>query len=92
MKKFLLILAMLPTLASAQHYYHHNHRPHWRYQNNAWTWMVPAVIGGVVVYEATKNPPPQPIIVQQPPQENCTAWTEIQTPDGRIVRERVCQK
>jgi hypothetical protein len=93
MKKFLLILALIPFLAQAQHYHHHNHRPHWRYSGGTWNWMVPALIGGIVVYEASKQPAPQPIIIQQQqPQENCTPWTEVQTPDGRIYRERTCQK
>ena len=92
MKKFLAILLLLPTLALAQHYHHHNHQPHWRYSGGSWNWMVPALIGGIVVYEASKQPAPQPIIIQQQPQENCTPWTEVQTPDGRIYRERTCQK
>ena len=93
MKKFLAILLLLPTLALAQHYHHHNHRPHWQYSGGTWNWMVPALIGGIVVYEASKQPAPQPIIIQQQqPQENCTPWTEVQTPDGRIYRERTCQK
>jgi len=94
MKKLLLILALLPTFAFAQHYHHHNHRPHWRYQGGNWHWMVPAIIGGVVVYEATKQPAPQPPIVIQQTQttETCGPWTEVQTPDGKTYRERTCQK
>ena len=94
MKKLLLVLALLlPTLAFAQHYHHHNHRPHWRYQNGGWSWMVPAVIGGVVVYEIAKQQPPT-VVIQQPPTqpEVCGPWTEVQTPDGKIYRERTCQK
>jgi hypothetical protein len=92
MKKLLLVLALFPTLAFAQHYHHHGFQgPHWRYQGDRWYWMVPAIVGGVVVYEATK--PSQPIVIQQTvPQETCTAWTEIQQPDGKIYRERTCTK
>ena len=93
MKKLLLALVLiLPTLALSQHY-HHNHRPHWRYQNGGWSWMVPAVIGGVVVYEIAKQQPPT-VVIQQPPTqpETCGPWTEVQTPDGKIYRERTCTK
>ena len=90
----LLAAALTPTLARAQHYHphYHNPQPHWRYNGGAWQWMVPAIIGGVVVYEATKQPPPQPIIIQQPLQETCGPWTEIQTADGKVYRERTCTK
>ena len=91
MKKLLLVLALLPTLALAQHYHRGFEGPHWRYQGGNWNWMVPAIVGGVVVYEVTK--PPQPIVIQQTvPVETCTAWTEIQQPDGKIYRERTCTK
>jgi len=92
MKKLFFILALLlPTLAFAQHFHHYHPKPHWRYQGGNWHWMVPALIGGIVVYEATKQPQPQPIIIQQT-QEVCGPWTEVQTPDGKIYRERTCQK
>jgi hypothetical protein len=98
MKKLFIILALLPTLAFAQHYHHGFQGPHWRYQGNNWNWMIPTIVGGVVVYEATKNSQQQPIIIQQQPVviqqsiETCGPWTEVQTPDGKIYRERVCQK
>ncbi len=38
--------------------HHHHHR------GNGWGWVVPAVIGGAVVYAATR---PDPVVVQQPP-------------------------
>jgi len=89
MKKFLLILALLPTLAFAQHYHHYPHqhqRPYWQYSGGTWNWIVPAVIGGVIVHEITRQPQPSTIIVE----EKCTPWREIQTPDGKIYRERTC--
>jgi hypothetical protein len=58
--------------------------------------MVPAIIGGAVVYEISKNQPAQPqppIIVQQqtvPLQQNCSPWTETQHSDGSITRTRTC--
>jgi hypothetical protein len=95
MKKFLLLLALVPTISFAQHYHphYHNPNPYWRYQSDRWYWMVPAVVGGLVVYEATKPAPQPPIIIQQPvTTETCTAWTEIQQPDGKIYRERTCTR
>jgi hypothetical protein len=94
MKKILLLLAIFPTLALAQHYHRGFEGPHWRYQGGNWNWMVPAIVGGVVVYEVTK--PTQPIIVQQPvivqqPQV-CSPWLETQNPDGTITRTRTCSQ
>ena len=73
MKKVLIGLAIAATAlgASAQHtsnsmirghgwqgpQYQHHHR------GNGWGWVVPAVIGGAVVYAATR---PDPVIIQQP--------------------------
>ena len=73
MKKVLIGLAIAATAfgASAQHtsnsmirghgwqgpQHHHHHR------GNGWGWVVPAVIGGAVVYAATR---PDPVIIQQP--------------------------
>jgi hypothetical protein len=94
MKKLLFILALLPTLVFAQHYHHGFQGPHWRYQGGNWNWMVPAIVGGVVVYEVAKNQQPvviqqpQPVVIQQP--QNCTPWTETQNPDGTITRTRTC--
>lgn len=92
MKKLVALLLLVPTLVLAQHYHQHpHHQPHWRYSNGHWSWMVPVIIGGVVVYEATRQPPA--VVIQQPQiPENCTAWTEVQMPDGKIYRERTCTK
>jgi hypothetical protein len=73
MKKVLIGLAIAATAfgANAQHtsnsmirghgwqgpQYQHHHR------GNGWGWVVPAVIGGAVVYAATR---PDPVIIQQP--------------------------
>jgi hypothetical protein len=100
MKKILLIMLMtITTAAFAQHGHfrhgHHHHGGHWqRGHSGAWVWMVPAIIGGAIVYEASKQPPPpQPVIIQQQPVEpNCSPWTEIQNPDGTVTRTRTCTK
>jgi hypothetical protein len=74
MKKVLIGLAIAATAfgANAQHtsnsmirghgwqgpqHHHHHHR------GNGLGWVIPAVIGGAVVYVATR---PDPVIVQQP--------------------------
>jgi hypothetical protein len=95
MKKLLLVLALLPTLVFAQHYHHHGFQgPHWRYQGGTWNWMVPAIIGGVVVYETTKQQ--QQVVIQQPvvvqSAQNCSPWLETQNPDGTITRTRTCSQ
>lgn len=68
MKKLtaLVILFVLATPVFAQHRHHHPH--HWNhFHNRHWhqnhNWVVPALIGGAVVYAATR---PAPVIVQQP--------------------------
>lgn len=68
------------------HHYHGYHHKHWHHRHG---WVVPAVIGGAVVYAATR-----PVIVQQPPvviqQQNCSPWVETQNPDGTITVSRTC--
>lgn len=94
MKKILLSLALmiaLPAMAQHHHGRHHwQHRPHHGHAHN---WIVPALIGGTVVYMATR-PEPRTIIVDQPvvvqKETVCTAWKEIQQADGSIIRERMC--
>jgi hypothetical protein len=69
---FASILAMSTLFASTaqaqhrhgHHGHHGHHGSHYRSYNNAWTWVVPAIIGGAVVYSATR---PEPVIIQQPP-------------------------
>jgi hypothetical protein len=57
--------------------------------------MVPALIGGAIIYEAARQQPPvivqqQPVLVTPPPVQNCTPWTEVQSSDGTITRTRTC--
>jgi hypothetical protein len=91
-----IILTALALTANAQHrpYPHHGHGG-----AHGWGWVAPALVGGAVVYAATRPPVvvQQPVVVQPAPvapyygqTTTCTAWTEIQTPDGRIYRERIC--
>ena len=101
MKKLIaLVLITLSATAIAQ-YPHHNHRPGgWGYNG----WIAPVIVSGVIGYEIARHQSPpvivqQPVIVQPAPvtpyygqsqSQTCTAWNEIQTPDGRIYRERTC--
>ena len=67
MKKILVIfLAMLTLPALAQHrpYPHHHHHP----GGHGWGWIVPAIVGGAVVYSVTRPSPPQPPTVVYVPQ------------------------
>ena len=102
MKKLIaLFLVTLSATAMAQpgfRYHHHGYYP-------GYGWVAPTVIGGVIGYEIARNQTPPPVIVQQPvivqsvpvaptvyygQTQTCTAWNEIQTPDGKIYRERTC--
>jgi hypothetical protein len=67
-----LILTFMAVAANAQHHGHFGHGYHHRggvyYGGN--NWIAPALIGGVIGYELSRNNSPvvvqQPIIVQQP--------------------------
>lgn len=100
MKKLILALLILTSSTafadvSRGHYdgRHFTHG-HWKHSHNGrWEWVVPVVIGGVIVYQATR--PPQPIVIQQDTviiEPNCSPWTEIQNPDGSITRTRTCKQ
>ena len=97
MKKLIaLVLITLSATAMAQHHHHHHRHNGWGYNG----WIAPVIVSGVIGYEIARRQ--QPVIVQQPvvvqpapyygqtPVQSCTAWTEIQTADGRIYRERTC--
>ena len=93
-----LILACATLPALAQHHgYRHNGGYYRGYYGSGW--VAPLVIGAGVGYILTRPDPvviqQQPVIVQQDPpvyiqNQNCTAWREIQTSDGRIYKERTC--
>ena len=111
MNKLIALLTLVGISASVQangyHYYrqptfqvqHHHHHSHgrWRHSHHGgWEWVVPAVIGGVIVWQATRPPEPQVVVQQQvvvpDPNGNCSPWTEIQNADGTITRTRTCSK
>lgn len=94
MRKNLLVLLLSLSAVSA---FAHQHG-YWRHGgvDRGWGWVAPAVVGGVIVYEATRPPVyvQPPVVVQQYPViqgQNCSPWTQIQNPDGSITTTRTCQ-
>jgi hypothetical protein len=95
MKKFLLILAFIPTLALSQHYHGYGMHHQGYYRGPGFGWWAAPVVGGLIGYElARQQQQPviiqQPVIVQQP--QVCTPWIETQHPDGTITRTRTCNQ
>lgn len=95
MKKILVaVMLLVSSTAFADHGYHGYHG-YWRHDGRGgWGWVAPAVVGGVIVYEATRPPvivqQPAPVVIQQQVGPVCSPWTEIQNPDGTITRTRTC--
>ena len=97
MKKLLIAgiigLCAINAQANPHHGYHGGHHTH----RGNWSWVVPAVVGGAVVYAATRPVvvQQQPVIVQQPPvytqQQVCGPWTETRNADGSVTITRTCQ-
>ena len=102
MKKVIVSLALVlvSLSASAQHRYGHHH--HYPVYSPGIGWVIPMIVGGVITYEVVRSQQPvvvqqQPVVVQQQPvvvQPNvvCSEWKEIQTPEGKIYRERSCSQ
>jgi len=96
-KLFAVLLLAIATVPAFAGPHGHGHG-HWsRGYSGGWNWMVPAIIGGAVVYSATRPDPvivQQPVIVQPPVQiiqkQNCSPWTETENSDGTITRTRTC--
>jgi len=103
MKKFLavLLLTLSSGVMAGPYGYHgaylgpYHHRQPMYYGGGGW--VAPLIIGGVVGAAIASRPlttQTETVIVQQQPvivqQENCTPWKEVQTPDGKIYRERTC--
>ena len=98
MKKILVALSLLALTGSAmaQHYHGHGFRHHGHYRGPGVGWWVAPVVVGAISYELGRQQQvivqQQPVIIQQPAPINqtCTDWKEVQTPDGKIYRERTC--
>jgi hypothetical protein len=63
-----------------RHHHFHNHHRHWNHPHN---WVVPAIIGGAVVYAATR---PETVIIQNPPVVNQPQTVVI---DGVVYTKQV---
>lgn len=89
MKKLLTILLLTASVSVLAHGPHYGHYYH--HGGGGWNWVAPAVIGGAVVYAATR---PAPVVVQQPqviyPPQNCGPWTEVRNIDGTTTMSRTC--
>lgn len=61
-----IILSAVAFAANAQHR-HYGHPGH-HHGHSGWGWVVPAIVGGAVVYGMTRPaaPPPQPAVVYVP--------------------------
>jgi len=98
MKKVLIALSLLAVTGSAmaQHYHGNGFRHPGYYRGPGYGWWIAPVVTGVIGYEIARNQ--QPVIVQQQPvvvqpsvqTQTCSEWKEVQTPDGKIYRERTC--
>lgn len=70
MKKAFAILLLTATSSLFAQHGHHGHYHHHHHGGGGWGWVGPALLGGAVVYAATRPPvvvQQQPVIVQQPP-------------------------
>ena len=94
MKRILgLLLVSLSLTACAQHHGHYNHNYHHHHSHRGqYDWVVPAAIGGLIVYGVTRQNQ-QPVIVEQypypSPPQNCTEWREVYRNGVRFL-ERTC--
>ena len=94
--KQLLTIVLLTFSASAFAHHQHGHghgHGHWRSTpSGGWNWVIPAIVGGAIVYEVTRPP----VVVQQPPvviqqqAQQCSPWAETQNSDGTVTRTRTC--
>lgn len=76
MRKLLAILALSISTAACANPYHNHHHHH----GSGWGWVAPAVIGGMIVYGATRPAPaPAPVIIQ-PQLHNPTSSSPVVVP------------
>ena len=103
-----VVIRSAPVHNIGRLYGHHHHvapspRGHWqRRHDGSLLWVVPAIVGGAIVYDALTSTPdtvvvdqqPSTVIVQQPSTvtqvENCSPWTETMNPDGTVTKTRTC--
>ena len=82
----LLAVTSITALAHPPHSAH-MHFQH-RYSGNSGDWVAPAILGGLVVYAATR---PAVVVQPPPPPPTCGPWVEIRNPDGTVTQSRTCQ-
>jgi len=100
MKKILVALSLLALTgtAMAQHYHGHGFRHHVHHRGPGVGWWVAPVVVGAIGYELGRQQvivQQQPVVIQQQPgpiNVTCSEWKEVQTPDGKIYRERICSQ
>ena len=104
MKRLIATLLMTVSVGAMAHGPHGYHYGGYHHGGGGWGWVAPALIGGAVVYAATRPPvvvQQPPVVVQQPPVviqqnpvvvqgQNCSPWTQVQNPDGSITTTRTC--
>ena len=90
MKQILTALALVAMVGSAQaqHHGHGGFRPHHHMHGGGWGWVVPAVIGGTIVYAATRPAQAQPPIVVQPVPQSQSQSQVITCPPGTMPFEQ----
>ena len=96
MKKILvLITLMLMSVTAFAQYRHYSPRYYGPYYGGG-GWVAPVIIGGVIGYELSKANNNNTEVIQQPSvvveqtTMECSPWKEIQTPEGKIYKERTC--
>ena len=91
-----VLIAATIALTSLSSMAHGPNGPYVRYEHRYYHhddigWIAPAVIGGLVVYAATRPPvviPQPPVVIQQ---QTCGPWIEIRNADGTVSQSRTCQ-
>jgi hypothetical protein len=94
---FLLVCALPATADSSGYHGSHFRGPGPRHIYYSYgDWVAPMIIGGGLVYLATRPVPvnesvmqPQPVYVPVQPQR-CTEWRTVQFSDGTIRQARTC--
>lgn len=99
MKKILVALSLLALTSTAMAQHHgHGFRHHGHHRGPGIGWWVAPVVVGAIGYELGRQQVivQQPVVIQQqqsiPTITTCTDWKEVQTPDGKVYRERTCSQ
>ena len=85
-KLFSILLLTMSMPLFAQHGYHGYHHHH--HHGGGWGWVGPALLGGAVVYAATRPP----VVVQQPPVIVQSPPVVVQQPSEIVYIEGVAYR